>query len=155
MTRNNKMRSIILAAALLVLSLTCISSADPIRKAIDAAKVECKALDNGEFSTTEKTIQLADVTGDGRPEEILDASQFACSTAASLYCGTGGCPITVIVDGKGHEFFGHGWKVFKWGKLPILLVRQHGSSCGSYGATPCVGAYTWSDGKFYSLKPPN
>jgi hypothetical protein len=149
---NGSMRLIILALAFFVSSYQLASSADLIRGTIDAAKAECEAMDNGEFSTTEQTIQLADITGDGRPEEIVDAGQFACSTSASLYCGTGGCEISVFVDGKKHGFFGHGWKVVKWGELPILLIPLHGTSCGSYGATPCVGAYTWSDSSFYSLK---
>jgi hypothetical protein len=108
---NGSMRLIIFALAFFVSSFQLASSADLIRETIDAAKAECEAMDNGEFSTTEQTIQLADITGDGRPEEIVDAGQFACSTSASLYCRTGGCEISVFVDGKKHGFFGHGWKV--------------------------------------------
>ena len=78
---------------------------------IQKAKSECVELDDGKFNATEQAITLHDFTGDGRPEEVVDASQFSCSTAVSMWGGSGGTYLWVIVDGKTYEFLAHKWRV--------------------------------------------
>ena len=57
---------------------------------VQKAKSECASFEGGKFNATEQTITLHDFTGDGRPEEIVDASHFSCSTSLSMWGGTGG-----------------------------------------------------------------
>lgn len=114
---------------------------DIVRK----AKEECTAMDNGEFSTTEQTITLHDFTGDGRPEELVDAAQFSCSTAVSLWGGTGGTYLWVVVDGEAHEFLAHQWKVVDVEGQNVLLLAVHSSEC-SDDIGPCFRAHVWDDG---------
>ncbi len=112
---------------------------------VQNAKRDCNGFENGEFSATEKTITLHDLTGDGRPEEIVDASQFSCSTVASLWGGTGGTFLWVIAEGKAYEFLAHYWQVIEAGKQQVLLLAVHSSQC-SDDIGPCYRAYVWQDG---------
>lgn len=114
---------------------------DIVRK----AKKECAAMDNGEFNATEQTITLHDFTGDGRPEELVDASQFSCSTALSLWGGTGGTYLWVVVDGETYEFLAHQWKVVDMYGKNVLLLAVHSSEC-SDDIGPCYRAQVWDDG---------
>ena len=141
------------ALGLLCLSLAAIASENEataeaiFQKAIS----ECKSFDDGEFDSTEKTTTLHDLTGDGRPEEIVDASQFSCSTAASLWGGSGGTYLWAIVDGKAYEFLAHRWKVVDMDGQNILLLAVHSSEC-SDDIGPCYRAVVWGDGGFRTIR---
>jgi hypothetical protein len=124
------------------------------REVVEAARSECTK-EKGQFDASPGSITPIDLSGDGTPDEIVDATKFACSTAVSLYCGTGGCPITAIVDGKSIELFGRGWMAMDWAGSKILLLDVHGSRCGANGTTRCFEAITWSEGAFRSVAPAN
>lgn len=141
-------------AALTLVSTTLPASAsEAASQVIDQARRDCRLFENGVLETTPQAIAFADLTGDAKPEEIVDASQFSCSTAASLFCGTGGCTITVIVDGTATEFLAKGWKVVDWSGQPILLLAVHGSACGGTNLRRCFKALVWSEGDFRSVDP--
>ena len=112
---------------------------------VQKAKSECASFEGGKFNATEQTITLHDLTGDGRPEEIVDASQFSCSTSASMWGGSGGTFLWVIVDGKAYEFLAHKWRVVDVDRNKILLLAVHSSEC-SDTIGPCYRALVWGDG---------
>ena len=112
---------------------------------VQKAKSECASFEGGKFNATEQTITLHDLTGDGRPEEIVDASQFSCSTSASMWGGSGGTFLWVIVDGKAYEFLAHKWRVVDVDRDKILLLAVHSSEC-SDTIGPCYRALVWGDG---------
>ena len=112
---------------------------------IQKAKNECAELDDGKFNATEQAITLHDFTGDGRPEEIVDASQFSCSTAASMWSGSGGTYLWVIVHGKTYEFLVHKWRVVDMDGQKVLLLAVHSSEC-SDTIGPCYRALVWDNG---------
>jgi hypothetical protein len=118
---------------------------------MEKARTECSSFDDGVLQTdSDNTITLADLTGDDRPEEIIDGNKFSCPTALTLFCGTGGCALTVIVDEKPFEFLAKAWKVVKApdGK-PTLKVAVHWSQC-DYKRT-CWETFKWKDTSFESL----
>jgi hypothetical protein len=117
---------------------------------VQQAKQDCETLDNGSFHSTEKTTTLHDITGDGRPEEFVDASQFSCSTALTLWGGTGGTFLWVIVDGKSYEFLAHKWRVVDFDGHKVLLLAVHSSEC-SDDVGPCYRALVWQEG-FRSIR---
>ena len=119
---------------------------------VQQAKQDCNGFDNGNFHSTEKTITLHDITGDGRPEEFVDASQFSCSTALTLWGGTGGTFLWAIVEGKAYEFLAHKWRVIDFDGKKILLLAVHSSQC-SDDIGPCYRAYAWQDGFRTTVKP--
>jgi hypothetical protein len=88
---------------------------------------------------------LHDFTGDGRPEEVVDAAQFSCSTAASMWGGSGGTYLWVIVGSQTYEFLAHKWRVVDIDGQKVLLLAVHSSQC-SDAIGPCYRAFVWEDG---------
>ena len=117
---------------------------------VQQAKQDCNGFDNGTFDSTEKTITLHDITGDGHPEEFVDASQLSCTTALTLWGGTGGTYLWVIVEGKTYEFLAHKWRLVDFDGQQVLLLAVHSSQC-SDEIGPCYRALTWQDG-FRSIR---
>jgi hypothetical protein len=118
---------------------------------VQKARSECTELEGGKFNSTEGTITLHDFTGDGRPEEIVDASQFSCSTSASMWGGSGGTLLWVLIDGKQHEFLAHKWRVVDVDGQKVLLLAVHSSEC-SDTVGPCYRALVWSDNGFRTVR---
>ena len=112
---------------------------------VQNAKRNCNSFENGVFHSTEQTITLHDFTGDGRPEEVVDASQFSCSTALTLWGGTGGTYLWVIVDNQALEFLAHSWQIVDADGQKVLLLAVHSSEC-SDSIGPCYRAFVWQDG---------
>ena len=132
----------VLCFSLTALGAELVSTAPEI---VQKAKSQCTELDDGKFNATEQAITFHDFTGNGLPEEIVDASQFSCSTAASLWGGTGGTYLWVIVDGKVYEFLAHKWRVVDVDGQQVLLFAVHASECGDT-IGPCYRAFVWQDG---------
>lgn len=112
---------------------------------LETAKVECARSEGGQFHATDRAVTSHDITGDGRPEPIVDASQFSCSTSASMWGGSGGTFLWVLVEGKAYEFIAHKWRIFDVDGQQILLLAVHSSEC-SDTVGPCYRALVWSDG---------
>lgn len=112
---------------------------------VQKAKSQCTELDDGKFNATEQAVTLHDFTGDGRPEKVVDAAQFSCSTSVSLWGGSGGTYLWVIVDGKTYEFLAHKWRVVDVDGQQVLLLAVHSSEC-SDTVGPCYRALVWDDG---------
>ena len=109
------------------------------------AESQCASFERGKFHMEDSAIFAYDFTGDGQPEQIVDASQFACSTAASMWGGTGGTMLWVVVDEQPYEFLAHRWKVVDMYGQNVLLLAVHSYQCGD-SVGPCYRALVWSDG---------
>ena len=135
--------------ALAIILTPCITVANepvsPATEIVQKAKQECNDFENGTFHSTEKAITLHDITGDDQPEEFVDAAQFSCSTALTLWGGSGGTYLWVIVDEKVHEFLAHKWKVIDIDEQRVVLLAVHSSKC-SDEVGPCYRALVWQDG---------
>ena len=142
------MKAILLASVVLLSFSSNALGDEPLPIAteiVQKAKKQCLSFEGGSFSATERAITLHDLKGDGRPEEIVDASQFSCSTSASMWGGSGGTFLWVIVDGKAYEFLAHKWRVVDVDRDKILLLAVHSSEC-SDTIGPCYRALVWRDG---------
>lgn len=139
-----------LAAALVLAPLAAL--ADPVADGVVAeARALCEGFENGSFSTTAGTVTRIDVTGDGEPESLIDESTYGCSSAASMYCGTGGCGLVAVVEGKAFRFLVKGWRVVEWGPDRVLLIAIHGYECGGTNLRRCYEALVWSEGRFATV----
>jgi hypothetical protein len=116
-----------------------------VAEIVRKAESQCAGFEGGQFHMEESAVSTYDFTGDGQPEAVVDASRFACSTAASMWGGTGGALLWVVVDGKAHEFLAHRWKVVDMDGQNVLLLAVHSSQCGDTPG-PCYRALVWSDG---------
>lgn len=121
-----------------------------LEQIIDEARENCRSMDNGVFSYGEGAIHDVDVSGDGEPDVIIDSAGFNCTTAASFWCGTGGCMLSVVIDGESYGFLTQGWEVVDLHNYRVLLLAVHGSECGGSNVRKCVRAEVWSEGAFRS-----
>ncbi|RMA81214.1 hypothetical protein [Umboniibacter marinipuniceus] len=142
-----------LAALLLCLASTAL--ADDTRSVTEelvlSAQQECESFENGEFDVTNQAIRYEDLTGDGQPEEIVDASEFSCSSSASMWGGSGGTYLWVVSGEKQYEFLAHLWKVIEIGGQKVLVLAVHSSEC-SDTVGPCYRALIWNDGEFRTTR---
>ncbi len=124
------------------------------QKLIDRAAEDCRLFDNGEFDVggAVTKIELRSQFGT-TSAELVDESKYACSSAASLYCGTGGCMLNLIVDGTVRAWQATGWRLIEWGPDRMLLIGRDGGWCGGAGAQVCYEALVWSNGKILTMGP--
>ena len=116
---------------------------NPLAEKVEAAQKACADFENGEFVLEWGAVSRVDLDGDLRPDWVLNDSAFACSSAASLYCGTGGCESHFLVGDTVISLLNQGWDVVTFGQNRVLLTDVHGSRCGGINPTPCVEALAW------------
>jgi hypothetical protein len=110
---------------------------------VNVARQACADFENGELALEWGAVTRTDLDGDLRPDWVLDESAFACSTAVSLFCSTGGCTSHFLVDDVVASFRNQGWTVLTFGRSRVLLTDVHGSDCGGINPTPCFIARAW------------
>jgi hypothetical protein len=103
----------------------------------------CMDVENGEFAVEWGAVTRTDLDGDLSADWVLDESAFACSTAVSLFCSTGGCMSHFLIGDVVTSFRNQGWTVFTFGRNAVLLTRAHGTDCGAISPAPCFVARTW------------
>ena len=139
----------ILHCVLVLFLLTPFTSAAEYSAAVteilQKAERQCAGFEGGQFHMEDSAVSSYDFTGDGQPEAVVDAAQFACSTAASMWGGSGGTMLWVVVDETSYEFLAHRWRVVDMDGQNVLLLAVHSSQCGD-SVGPCYRALVWSDG---------
>jgi hypothetical protein len=143
-----KFSSLITALAIILMTYP-VNATETANRVIEAAKKSC-ALEKGQFSAPDISTTRVDLNADGKPDEIIDESKFTCSTSSSLYCGTGGCMLHLIVDSKDYKHLAKEWTITELGTAKVLIFGVHWSEC-SY-KSPCIRAVVWRAGKFRLLK---
>ena len=142
--------------ALLASAAFCLATGSAVAQVtadavIDEADQQCQAFEQGVFHTTDEVLVRIDLSGDDKPDALVDGHGFRCSSG-NLYCGTGGCPLTLLVDGTRTDLLAKNWRVVDWGGHPVLLLRVHGSGCGGTNLRTCMEAVVWSEGAFRSVR---
>ncbi|UOR14420.1 hypothetical protein [Qipengyuania aquimaris] len=115
----------------------------PLQDKIAVAKEACAEFDGGEFALEWGAIERVDLDGDLVADWVLNESGFACSSAASLYGGTGGSMSHFVVDGQVSSLLNQGWEVVSHGRYRVVLANVHGSQCDGINPTPCVTSSIW------------
>ena len=100
-----------------------------LRAKVDLAAQACAEFNNGQFDLDWGAVERVDLDGDLQRDWVLNEAGFACSSAASLYCGTGGCMSHFWVSEKAHSLLNQGWTVVDFGRQRIVLADVLGSSC--------------------------
>lgn len=126
---------------------------DPINSALETARAECAAFENGTLDIPWGTVRRTDLSGNGQMDHVLDFGRLACSSMVSMYCGTGGCSVQFVVDGTVTERLSKGWSVERFGPITVLLNQLHGANCGGTNLNPCVEAMVWDaeEKRFFTL----
>jgi hypothetical protein len=142
----------LLSCALLVTALTLPQPASAsdiselpvqLQEKVNQAQQACSDFENGEFALELGAVVRVDLDGDLRPDWALNEVFFACSSALSLYCGTGGCMSHFLVGDVISSILNQRWDVVDLGPNRVLLTDVHGSQCGGIDPTPCVTASAW------------
>ena len=142
----------LLSCALLVTALTLPQPASAsdiselpvqLQEKVNQAQQACSDFENGEFALELGAVVRVDLDGDLRPDWALNEVFFACSSALSLYCGTGGCMSHFLVGDVISSILNQRWDVVDLGPNRVLLTDVHGSQCGGINPTPCVTASAW------------
>ena len=140
------------AAALILVGLSPPAAADPVEGLLAEAAALCTGYESGVFEAGD-AVHAVDLDGDGAPDRLVDESAFACSSDASMYCGSGGCSLHAVVGDTVSTFQAEGWRVIDWDGRPILLVARDGGWCGGAGAQLCFEAVVWSHGEMLTVMP--
>ena len=133
---------------------TAMAVSPAAQQLIDRAAASCQANENGEFDQRDALTEIELRSQFGTVSaEIVDESRFACSSAASLYCGSGGCMLNLVVKGETLAWQATGWRLIDWGPDRILLIGRDGGWCGGAGAEVCYEALVWSNDRILTLGP--
>lgn len=138
-----------ISVAFLVIGIFPAYGSDAANSIIKRAQKACTS-EKGQFHVAEDATQQLDLNNDWQIDEIIDEGKFSCSTASSLYCGTGGCMIHILVNGKDYNYLARAWKITELDKEKIIIMSVHWSECNY--KNPCLKAIAWRDGRFRSLK---
>ncbi|WP_170579897.1 hypothetical protein [Ruegeria arenilitoris] len=110
----------------------------------------CAEFNDGQFDIAWGAVERVDLDGDLQRDWVLNEAGFACSSAASLYCGTGGCMSHFLIEDHLFSLLNQGWDMVNTGPFRVLLADVHGSQCGGINPTPCVVASVWdADSKIW------
>ncbi|UWR07130.1 hypothetical protein [Ruegeria sp. B32] len=110
---------------------------------VDLAAQACAEFNDGQFHLDWGAVERVDLDGDLQRDWVLNEFGFACSSAASLYCGTGGCMSHFLIEDHLFSLLNQGWDMANTGPFRVLLADVHGSQCGGINPTPCVVASVW------------
>lgn len=114
-----------------------------LQEKVELAAQACSDFENGEFAMEAGAIVRIDLDGDLKADWVLNEHYFACSSAASLYGGTGGTMSHFMVGDHVYSLVNQGWEMRTLGRNRVLLAEVHGTQCDAYGYTPCVTAAVW------------
>jgi hypothetical protein len=110
------------------------------------AEAECRSA--GGRPTAQPAFRAQhDLNGDGQPDYVHDFTGLDCAGAPSYFCGSAGCPVVVYVSPTYRaQSLGHvqGWTMDASGRLPVMVLGLHGSSCGRVGAAGCEQRIGWN-----------
>lgn len=115
----------------------------PLQIKVELARQACAAFERGRFQLDWGAVSKVDLDGDSQMDWVLNESGFSCSSASSLYCGTGGCESHFLIGSTLTSLLNRGWSVVPFGPQRVLLTDVHGSRCGGINPTPCVMALVW------------
>lgn len=113
---------------------------DPEAEVAARLEAECAEI-NGELEMLDGFARRADLDADGREDMVLEYGAALCSTALSLYCGSGGCATDIYLARDGGYL--RAWSDVMRGVVddpgtPRVALSMHGSACDSVGADACV-----------------
>lgn len=123
----------------------------PVESIVVGYDTACRQL-GGALPNARPDIMTGDLDGDGKPDYVLNPQNLRCSTAATAFCGNGGCRISIALSGKDYLR-----PIEVLGGQPTLSQRQNGtrvevwvgsSNCRtSDRGMACWASYSWKDGK--------
>ncbi|MEL6751569.1 MAG: hypothetical protein AAFO70_05775 [Pseudomonadota bacterium] len=123
-----------------------------VEAVIAEARAECATQDDGVLTLEDGAISRADLMREAGKDAIVDFAKLSCSSAPSLYCGTGGCNLVLLTDGKRTDVLAKDWRLLEFGEgtyaQTVVVIAVHAHECGADMTHRCYRALTWSDGEW-------
>ncbi|SLN46172.1 hypothetical protein PSA7680_02360 [Pseudoruegeria aquimaris] len=128
----------------------------PLAEIVEARAADCASFENGELTLERGAVRRVDLNGDGTLDTVLDEGYLSCSSAASLFCGTGGCMVNFLVGDTVETRLAKGWQAVLFAPFTVVLAQVHGSECGGTNVNTCVEALVWDEERkaFNTVAPP-
>ncbi|RAP40396.1 hypothetical protein BYZ73_15755 [Rhodovulum viride] len=111
--------------------------ADPAGAALAQVQRDCADI-GGTVTLEQPMARPVDIDGVAPMDLAVDFGAVRCSSASSMYCGSGGCSqqIYLGVAGGGYRpIYGDTMYGFEVPSPGVLRVEVHGSACGRVGAS--------------------
>lgn len=144
----------VFAALLLAAPATASDLPETLRAEIGKAQEMCREIEDGSLTLRRGALTRADLVGDGSADNwVLDQAYFDCSSAASLYCGSGGCGVFFAVRNTSRMVLAQGWALAQEDGRRVVWLRVHGSGCGGTNLDACFQKLVWN-GQSFTLFPP-
>lgn len=127
--------------------------------ALDHARRECRKARGLKLTVGPDAIRAVDLNGDGRLDYVVSWEHLTCERSPYIYCGTGGCPLAIIValpNGKFRQLFQQHvirYEVEDGAGARTIRFDLHGTYCDGAGADPCSKRVTIGDKPFAFKQP--
>ncbi|WP_232629937.1 hypothetical protein [Methylobacterium sp. Leaf118] len=115
-----------------------------VKRAVDAGRKACRDAGGKHFLARPGLVRTGDLTGDGRPDFVVDFREARCPERLTLFSGTGGWDVDIFAARPA----GGPIRIFSGRVLDYALVDDrkglamrfqiHGSYCDRAGTDPCV-----------------
>ena len=111
---------------------------------VERARNDCLKANGHVLVLEPGAVSRHDLTGNGRADYIIDTTYVRCERLGSIFCGTGGCELSIVVAlprGKFREVFRQ--QVIRYeiepsdGSMRTIRFDLHGTFCGKTGPEPC------------------
>jgi len=140
-------RTALLAALACLISVVALAQVAPYPREVEAvladARKECSDQGASEVKLPATAVRKLDLTGDGRDGYIVDMNEAECVGSPAVYCGTGGCNLTILVarrDGSYKTVFDdrvRGYEIKGARGARTIRFALHGGYCGGHGNPSC------------------
>jgi hypothetical protein len=130
-----------------------------LQGALQRATADCKAAGGSGLTFPPDAVRAFDLTGGGRDDYIIGYHGAECSDSQTLYCGTGGRRLDILVtlpSGGVREVFSD--EVRDYEILPGTGARNirfelHGGYCGGHGVPSCFKTHSITLQPFQLIMP--
>lgn len=111
---------------------------------VEAARQTCLKANGHVLVLEPGAVSRHDLTGNGRADFIIDLTHVRCERLGNIFCGTGGCELSIVVAlprGKFREVFRQQvirYEIEPGGSMRTIRFDLHGTFCGKAGPEPCT-----------------
>jgi hypothetical protein len=115
-----------------------------VRQVLQAARDACKTEGDGDVTFAPDTVRALDLTGGKHTDYIVDLHNAACQNRESVYCGSGGCEIDIVVmlPGGGMRTVlsqaVRDYEILPGSGARTIRFTLHGGYCGGHGSPSCI-----------------
>ncbi len=130
-----------------------------VQQVLQRATADCKADGGSGLTIPPDAVRAFDLTGDGRDDYIISYHGAECHDSQTLYCGSGGCEIDILVtlpSGNLRTVFSddvRDYEILPGTGARTIRFQLHGGYCGGYGVPSCFKNHRITSRPFKFVMP--